>query len=103
MKRRRNLTRPALTDTERASFLAGAEVGAQGQPAHPRRTVRFTVNIPAELAERARDAAFWDRDTLAGIVAAALEVEIAKREKRHGEPFATRQAELRPGRPVRRG
>lgn len=64
---------------------------------------KMTTPYPAELLERARDAAYWDRTTLASILVNALADALDRMEKERGEPYPPRASELRGGRPVGSG
>jgi hypothetical protein len=64
---------------------------------------KITTPFPVELIERARDAAYWDRTTLAGIIVQALADALDRMEKERGEPYPPRHGELRGGRPVGTG
>ena len=66
-------------------------------------TEKITIPFPEKLIERARDAAYWDRLTLAGIVVQALTDALDRMEKERGVPYPPRAGELRGGRPVGRG
>jgi len=63
---------------------------------------RLTVNISAEVVERGRDVAYWEPEaTLAGLVERGLAAEIARLERKRGEPYEPRKGQLKPGRPIR--
>lgn len=63
---------------------------------------RVTVLIADDVASRARDAVYWTPgETLASFAEKALEEAVKRAEKRRGEPFPKRDAELSTGRPVR--
>jgi ribosome-binding protein aMBF1 (putative translation factor) len=66
-------------------------------------TEKISTLYPVELIERARDAAYWDRDTLAGIIVQALSDALDRKEKERGESYPPRKGELRSGRPVGTG
>jgi hypothetical protein len=66
-------------------------------------TEKITTPFPVELIERARDAAYWDRTTLTGIVVQALADALDRMEKGRGEPYPPREGELRGGRPFGAG
>lgn len=66
-------------------------------------TEKISTLFPVELIERARDAAYWDRDTLAGIIVQALSDALDLKEKQRGETYPPRKSELRSGRPVGSG
>jgi hypothetical protein len=59
---------------------------------------KLGVTLPADLAERARDAAYWTRGTLVGLIEAGLRSELARLEKANGGAFDPRESELRTGR-----
>src|SRR5512135_733941 len=65
-------------------------------------TEKITIPFPVELAERVRNAAYWDRLTLAGIVTAAVQEALDRMEQERGEPYPARARELKGGRPVGR-
>lgn len=72
---------------------------AQATPAGKRE--RLSVDLPADLIDRARNAVFFTPGlSLAALVEDALLLELKRREKERGEPFPRRTAPLRPGRLV---
>jgi hypothetical protein len=66
-------------------------------------TEKITTPYPVELIERARNAAYWDRTTLASILVQALADALDRMEQGRGEPYPPRKTELRGGRPVGSG
>ena len=63
---------------------------------------RFTVNLPPELIERARNAVYWTPGlTLAGLAEEALIKALRRLEKANGGTFKERNGQLPAGRPVR--
>lgn len=61
---------------------------------------RFTLHLPVELMERAKNAAYWTPGlTLAGLAEAGIRAELERVEKKHG-PFKARERELVGGRPI---
>lgn len=64
---------------------------------------RVSLQLPLEIAERARDAVvFTPGLTFAGLVASAIEDHLAKLEKARGEPFPSRKGQaVKVGRPVK--
>jgi len=66
----------------------------------PEHKSRFTTHIRKDVAEKARDVAYWERASLSAVVTEALEEYIAKREKKRGEPYPAREGQLKTGRPV---
>ena len=73
------------------------------EPVAKPRTEKITTPYPVELIERARDAAYWDRSTLTGIMVTALAEALDRMEKGRGERYQPRPGELRGGRPVGSG
>ncbi len=62
--------------------------------------VRLTVNLPAELADRMRDAVYWTPGlTLAWFIASAVRMSLAELESTNRAPFPKRARQLRAGRP----
>ena len=60
--------------------------------------VRLTVNLPAELADRMRDAVYWTPGlTIAWFVASAIRTSLAELETLNRTPFPKRARQLRPG------
>ncbi|HVT58947.1 MAG TPA: hypothetical protein VHR45_11145 [Thermoanaerobaculia bacterium] len=99
---------PRAAVARRAAATAPPPIAATPEPPAPvpsrapRRAERFTVNLPLNLVERARDAVFHTPGlTLAALTAEALTGAIERRERQRGEPFPARQGRLRVGRPVR--
>lgn len=72
-------------------------------PVQKATTEKITIPFPHDLIERARNAAYWDRLTVTGIVVQALTEALDRMEKERGEPYAPRTSELRGGRPVGAG
>lgn len=66
-------------------------------------TEKITTPFPVELIERARDAAYWERATLSGIIVQALADALDRMEQERGEAYKPRASELRGGRPVGTG
>jgi hypothetical protein len=64
---------------------------------------RFTVQLPVEVTERARNAVYWTPGaTLADLVAEALAKHIDDLERERGEPFPERTGKVKTGRPMKR-
>ena len=63
------------------------------------RKAKITVVIPIELLERVRDAAWWERESLAGLAEEGLRLVVEKLERQNGGPFGPRKKSLKPGRP----
>ena len=68
----------------------------------PLKRERFTVKLPVEVIECARNAVYWSPDlTLAGLTEKALTAYIDALEAERGEAFPPRQGELKLGRPIK--
>ncbi len=76
---------------------------AKSEPAKKTPMEKITIPYPSDLIERARDAAYWERATLAGIVVQALGDALDRMEAERGEAYPPRKGELRGGRPVGTG
>ncbi len=62
---------------------------------------RLTINMTVELIERVKNAVYWTPGiTMSSLTELALQKTVDKLEKKNGEPFPKRAAELKPGRPV---
>ncbi len=61
---------------------------------------RVTIALSAELMERARNAVWWNRGTLAGLVEDAVAEALERLERENGGPFKARSEALKPGRRV---
>lgn len=62
---------------------------------------RYTLHLPVELMERAKNAAYWTPGlTLASLAEAGLRTELDRLEKKNGGAFKAREAELVGGRPI---
>ena len=75
--------------------------GTQDQSGKLRpRTVRLTVNLPADLADHLRDAVYWTPGlTLAWFIASAIRTSLTELETTNRAPFPKRSRQLRAGRP----
>ncbi|MCX6615994.1 MAG: hypothetical protein NTZ98_07830 [Acidobacteria bacterium] len=63
---------------------------------------RMTFHLPVEVMERAKNAVFWTPGlTLADLAAQALTEAVDKLERKRGELFPPRKAELKGGRPMK--
>jgi hypothetical protein len=83
--------------------LQVAQPPALPQPVAKPQMEKITTPYPVELIERARNAAYWDRTTLASILVEALAAALDCMEQGRGEPYPPRASELRGGRPVGSG
>lgn len=74
--------------------------GAAAAPA--RRKERMTFHLPLEVIERVKNAVYWTPGlTLADLAAEALREAVDRMERKRGEPFPPRKAELKGGRPMK--
>jgi hypothetical protein len=64
------------------------------------RKERYTLNLPADLIEAAKNAAWFVRRPLTTIAENGIRAELARLEKENGKPFPTRPGNLTPGRPL---
>lgn len=65
------------------------------------RKARVTFLLDEEVADKARDLVFWSPgETMASFAERAIKKAIAAEEKKRGEPFPPRKADLPKGRPV---
>lgn len=75
---------------------------AQGPTQGPA-TEKITTPFPADLIERVRNAAYWERLTLTGIIVQAVAEAVARMEQERGESYPPRKGELKGGRPIGSG
>ena len=72
---------------------------ANGQPF---RRQKLTVHLRPDLAERVKNAAYWNpRLTIASIAEMGIFHALELIEKEHGGPYPPREEELRGGRPMK--
>jgi hypothetical protein len=63
---------------------------------------KLTVHLPAELAERVKNAAYWNpRLTIGGIAEQGIKSAIEKHEREHGGKYPPREGALTGGRPIK--
>jgi hypothetical protein len=63
---------------------------------------RMTFHLPVEVMERAKNAVYWTPGlTLADLAAQALTDAVDRMEKKKGESFPPRKADLKGGRPMK--
>lgn len=72
---------------------------AQAEQPSSSRT-RYTLNLPEDLIERAKNASWAVRRPLTAIAEHGLRAELAKLEKENGGPFPPRPGNLPAGRPL---
>lgn len=74
---------------------------AVAEPEAPKKE-RMTFHLPVEVMDRAKNAVYWTPGlTLADLAAQALTDTVDRMEKKKGEPFPPRKAELKGGRPMK--
>jgi hypothetical protein len=74
------------------------------QPANgqPFRRQKLTVHLRPDLAERVKNAAYWNpKLTIASIAEMGIFHALELIEKEHGGPYPPREEELRGGRPMK--
>lgn len=72
----------------------------EGAPSQAKQ--RMTFHLPVEVMERAKNAVYWTPGlTLTDLAAQALTDAVDRSEKKKGEPFPPRKAELKGGRPIK--
>ena len=63
---------------------------------------KLTVHLDAQLADRVKNAAYWEpRLTIAGIAERGIRSVIEKIEREHGGVYPPREGELVGGRPIK--
>jgi len=63
---------------------------------------KLTVHLESSLAERVKNAAYWNpKLTIAGIAERGIRVAIEKCEREHGGQYPPREGELVGGRPIK--
>lgn len=98
-------SRPSVQAASKASRRGLAPAGTAPRRETPARAHgatkdRFTLHLPVELMERAKNAAYWTPGlTLAGLAEAGIRAELERLEKKHGH-FKARERELVGGRPL---
>jgi hypothetical protein len=79
------------------------EATAAQEPGHAPATEKITTPFPGDLIERVRNAAYWERLTLTGIIVQAVTEAVARMEQERGESYPPRKGELKGGRPIGSG
>lgn len=64
------------------------------------KSIRATFHIPEDLLEHYRNAAWWERESVSGLVQRAMEEYLAKLEERNGGPFEKRRGTIARGKPI---
>ena len=88
--------RPANADRQRRTVamveLPSLKVGKQ----------KLTVHLESSLAERVKNAAYWNpKLTIAGIAEQGIRLAIERFEREHGGKYPPREGELVGGRPIK--
>ena len=88
--------RPANADRQRRTVAAvelpSPKVGKQ----------KLTVHLESSLAERVKNAAYWNpKLTIAGIAEQGIRLVIERFEREHGGKYPPREGELVGGRPIK--
>ena len=84
---------PRVVNTDRrAEAATEAKSGRQ----------KLTVHLPADLADRVKNAAYWNpRLTIAGIAEQGIKSAIERYERENGGRYPPREGELVGGRPIK--
>lgn len=88
---------PAQQEQEKPQATAAQE------PTQAPATEKITTPFPADLIERVRNAAYWERLTLTSIIVQAVTEAVARMEQDRGESYPPRKGELKGGRPIGSG
>ena len=93
----------SATKATKASKRGLAVSASKAKPATKPRAakVRATFHLPEDLLDQARDAVYWTPGvSMASLCEKGLRAELAKLERKRGEPFPRRESELKGGRPI---
>lgn len=83
---------PAVNTDRQSAVTTPAKRGKQ----------KLTVHLPAELADRVKNAAYWNpKLTIGGIAEQGIKSAIEKYEREHGGKYPPRDGELIGGRPIK--
>ena len=92
--------------TKEAKAEAAPETGkkTEGKPEESSASAgeqkgKVTVLVSNDLLERLRNAAWWQRETLATLAEEGLRLVVERLERQHGGPFEPREEALKTGRP----
>jgi hypothetical protein len=100
------MTKRAMGENPLDALLTGKKKNAPAPPPaeEPGSTkAKTSFNLPEDVVELARDAAWWARLSLAELAEEALRREVARLAKREGHTggvFPKRKAPLKAGRPT---
>jgi hypothetical protein len=88
--------KPANADRQRRT------VAIVETPAEKLGKQKLTVHLESSLAERVKNAAYWNpRLTIAGIAEQGIRLAIERFEREHGGKYPPREGELIGGRPIK--
>lgn len=62
--------------------------------------IRATFNLPEDLVENYRNACWWERVSLSGLVEEAMAKHLAELEAKNGGPYEQRRGTIARGRAV---
>ena len=92
--------------TKEAKAEAAPETGKKADvkseetsPSPSQQKGKVTVLVSNDLLERLRNAAWWQRKTLATLAEDGLRLVVERLERQHGGPFEPREEDLKTGRP----
>ena len=71
----------------------------ESSPSPSQQKGKVTVLVSNDLLERLRNAAWWQRKTLATLAEDGLRLVVERLERQHGGPFEPREEDLKTGRP----
>jgi uncharacterized protein (DUF4415 family) len=71
----------------------------ESSPSPSQQKGKVTVLVSNDLLERLRNAAWWQRKTLATLAEEGLRLVVERLERQHGGPFEPREDDLKTGRP----
>jgi hypothetical protein len=94
----------AHAEADAVEEVPTAQVPSPVRPANaqPFRRQKLTVHLRPDLAERVKNAAYWNpRLTIASIAEMGIFHALELIEKEHGGPYPPREEELRGGRPMK--
>ncbi|MFO0937497.1 MAG: hypothetical protein U0798_13385 [Gemmataceae bacterium] len=93
----KSLRKPKAVNVDRKE-----EVASAAEESAKRGKQKLTVHLESELAERVKNAAYWNpRLTIARIAEQGIKNAIEKFEREHGGKYPPREGELIGGRPIK--
>ena len=95
-----NTTKEAKAEaTSETVKKAKGKPAEESPPSPSQQKGKVTVLVSNELLERLRNAAWWQRKTLATLAEDGLRLVVERLERQHGGPFEPREEKLKTGRP----